>query len=248
MSAIELSGREVHVWTVRTEGSAAVAGWFEQLLSPDEKARAARFRFEHLWCSFVIARGALRIMLGRYLNISPVKIVFEYGEKGKPALAPRTGIDFNLSHSGGLAVFAFTAGREVGVDVERIRPLSDMQSIADRFFSCEEAAELSSLAPNHRERGFYLCWTRKEAYIKASGDGLSAPLDSFRVTLQPFQPARFLHLGLDPAAAGAWTLHDLPLESDYAAALAYRDKERPIVIVPIVDSAEFLKSPVTSAD
>jgi 4'-phosphopantetheinyl transferase len=231
----DLSGRMVHVWTVRTEAPSAVAERFELYLSPDEKGRAAQFRFERDRNSFVVAHGVLRILLGRYLNISPAGVLFKYESKGKPAIAGSGGIDFNVSHSHGLAVFAFTAGCQVGVDVERIRPLQDVQSIADRYFCSEEATELMSLPPSERELGFYLCWTRKEAYVKASGDGLSAPLDSFRVTLRPCQPARFIHLANDTSASKAWSLHDLRLASDYAAALAYRDSERPIVILPIVD-------------
>jgi 4'-phosphopantetheinyl transferase len=233
----DLAGRIVHVWPVRTEAPSAAAEWFEPYLSPDEKGRAARFRFERDRNSFVVVHGVLRILLGRYLNISPAGILFKYGSKGKPAIAGSAGIDFNVSHTDGLAVFAFTAGCEVGVDVERIRPLPDMQSIADRFFCSEEAAELMLLTANQREHGFYLCWTRKEAYIKAIGDGLSASLDSFRVTLRPSQPARFIHLANDTSASQAWSLHDLRLAYDYAAALAYRDAERPIVILPMVDPA-----------
>jgi len=198
--------------------------------------RAAQFRFERDRNSFVLARGVLRTLLGRYLHISPAGIRFEYRPKGKPALALPAGIDFNVSHSGGLAVFAFTAGCEIGVDVESIRPLPDLQSIADRFFCAGEAAELMSLAADQREPAFYLCWTRKEAYIKASGDGLSAPLDGFRVTLRPGQPARFVHLANDTAQA--WSLHDLALASGYAAALAYRDAQRPVVVLPVADPAE----------
>ena len=189
----------------------------------------------------MIARGLLRTLLGRYLQVSPASIVFKYGSKGKPALAGPAGIDFNVSHSGGLAVFAFTADCEVGVDVERIRPRPDMQGIANRFFCSEEAAELMSLTAGQREHGFYLCWTRKEAYIKASGDGLSVPLDSFRVTLRPGQPARFVHVANDPTASTEWSLHDLHLAAGYAAALAYRDAERPIVVAPIADAAEFIR-------
>jgi 4'-phosphopantetheinyl transferase len=207
--SFDLSGRIIHVWPVLNEAPSSVAERFQPYLSPDEKGRAARFRFEHLRNSFVVTHGVLRILLGRYLHISPAGILFKYGSKGKPRIAGSAGIDFNMSHSDGLAVFAFTAGCEVGVDVERIRPLPDMQSIADRFFCSEEAAELMSLAANQREHGFYLCWSRKEAYIKAIGDGLSAPLDSFRVTLQPCQPARFIHLANDTSASKAWSLHDL---------------------------------------
>ena len=237
----DLPGRTIHVWAVRTDGPSAVAERFEPLLGADEKKQAARFRFDHLRCSFIIARGVLRTLLANYLNISPINIQFKYGARKKPALPPPACLDFNMSHSGGLAVFAFTVGCEVGVDVERIRPLQDAQDIADRFFCSEEAAELMSLSADQRERGFYLCWTRKEAYIKAIGDGLYAPLDGFRVTLHPRQPARFMHIAHDTNAAEAWTLHDLQLAPNYAAALAYRDTERPLAVSPIMDSAELLK-------
>ncbi len=213
---------------------------FERLLAPDEKERAARFRFDHLRRSFVLARGALRTLLGGYLQTSPVSIEFEYGSKGKPALVAPAPIHFNASHSGGLAVFAFTCGCEIGVDVEKIRPIEEMRNIADHFFCPEEAAELMSLAAEQREYAFFLCWTRKEAYIKALGDGLSAPLNRFRVTMQPNQPARFLHLQGDANAARDWTLHDLHLVSDYAAALAYRDAERPVTALPLTDPARLL--------
>jgi 4'-phosphopantetheinyl transferase len=228
------------VWPVRTEVSNAVAERFELYLGPDEKDRAARFRFDQHRYSFVIARGVLRILLGHYLKVSPVSIQFKYGSRGKPALVAPAYVDFNVSHSGGLAVFAFTVGCKVGVDVEQIRPLQDMQSIADRFFCTEEAKELMSLTANQRGRCFYLCWTRKEAYIKAIGDGLSAPLDGFRVTLRPGQPARFIHHAHDTSSAKAWTLHDLQLAPNYAAALAYCDTERPVALMPIIDPAELL--------
>jgi 4'-phosphopantetheinyl transferase len=245
-SSFDLEGRTVHVWPIRTEAPSAVAERFELLLGTDEKSRAGRFRFDHLRYSFVITRGVLRILLGHYLHVSPISIQFKYGSRGKPALAAPACIDFNASDSSGLSVFAFTAGCEVGVDVEQIRPLQDMQNIADRFFCSEEAAELMSLTANQRERGFYLCWTRKEAYIKAIGDGLYAPLDSFRVTLQPSQPARFMHIAYDTRAAEAWTLHDLQLAPNYAAALAYRDTERPVAVFPIIDPADLLSIPKRS--
>ena len=233
----------VDVWSVHTAGSGPVAGEVERILAPDEKARADQFRFSHLRRSFVLARGALRILLGYYLDVSPASIRFTYGSKGKPALAVPGRVEFNASHSGGLAVFAFTTGCEIGVDVEQIRPIEDMQRIADRFFCPEEAQELMSLHANQRERSFYLCWTRKEAYIKAIGDGLSAPLDGFRVTLDPGQPARFMHIASDTYSAKAWTLHDLQLAPGYAAALAYRDGERSVAVSQIIDPAELLSFP-----
>lgn len=241
--SFELSGRDVHVWILRTGASDAVAAKFEPVLVSDERDRAARFRFDHLRQSFVITRGALRCLLGRYLGLDPASIRFNYGSKGKPALAATAGIEFNMTHSGGLAAFAFTVGCQIGVDLEQIRPLTETQDIANRFFCSEEAAEIMSLPPSERERAFFCCWTRKEAYIKAIGDGLSAPLDEFRVTLQPNEPAQFIHLAHDTNAAKAWTLHDLCLASDYAAALAYRDRQRSLSVFPIVDPAEFIGIP-----
>jgi 4'-phosphopantetheinyl transferase len=206
----------------------------------DEKVRAAQFRFDHLRDRYVIARGALRALLGCFLNIAPASVRFEYGSNGKPALAAPEFIHFNVSHSAGLAVFAFTQGCEVGIDLEHIRPIQEMENIANRFFCSEEASELMSLPARQREYAFFLGWTRKEAYIKCAGDGFSLPLSNFRVTLQPGQPAQFIHLSRDTNAAKEWMLHDLQLTPDFAAALAYRDPERPIVVSPIIAPAELL--------
>jgi 4'-phosphopantetheinyl transferase len=246
--SFKLTERNIDVWPVHTAGSSAVAEELERVLAPDEKVRAAQFRFSHLRRSFILARGALRILLGWYLDVSPASIQFTYGSRGKPALAVPARVDFNVSHSGDLAVFAFTAGCEIGVDVEQIHPLQDIQTIADQFFCPEEAAELMSLTANQRERSFFLCWTRKEAYIKAIGDGLSAPLDGFRVTLQQGQPARFIHIANDMGSAQAWTLHDLQLAPGYAAALAYRDTERLVAVSQIIDPAELLSIPKRPLD
>jgi 4'-phosphopantetheinyl transferase len=241
--SFELDTRNVHVWSVRTEAPNAIAERFQRVLAPDERDRAARFSFDHLRHSFVLAHGALRILLGRYLNTPPARIQFKYGPKGKPALAPLAPLGFNASHSGGLVVFAFTRGCEIGIDLEQIHPIEDMRDIADRFFCPEEAAELMTIPVNQRERAFFLCWTRKEAYIKAIGDGLSAPLNGFRVAMQPTQPARFIHLAQDTNAAKEWTLQDLQLASNYAAALAYRGSARRVVVSPIIDPEELLSIP-----
>jgi 4'-phosphopantetheinyl transferase len=143
-----------------------------------------------------------------------------------------------MTHSGDMAAFVFTIGCQIGIDLERVRGLSEAQEIANRYFCPDEAAEIMALPPNERERAFFLCWTRKEAYIKAIGDGLSTPLHEFRVTLQPNEPARLVHLARDKEAARVWTLHDLSLASNYAAAIAYRDRQRPLSIIPIVDPRE----------
>jgi 4'-phosphopantetheinyl transferase len=233
-----LSERAIHVWPVLTSASDATTSELARLLDPHELDRAARFRVEHPRRSFIIARAALRILLGGYIGVPPADVQFKYGAKGKPTLDAPAPIDFNASHSGSLAVFAFTAGCAIGVDVEYCRPLPDIQHIADRFFCAEEAAELMSVPEDQRELAFFQCWTRKEAYIKAIGDGLSAPLDDFRVTLKPGDAARFIHVARDTSIAKDWVLTDLPLAAQYAGALAYRDVERPVVISSTADPAE----------
>jgi 4'-phosphopantetheinyl transferase len=220
---LELPPREVHVWTVRLETTDAIAAKLEGILSPDERERAARFRFDDLRRSFAVARGALRCLLGGYLDIEPAGIKMQYGPKGKPALAGGEPMEFNLAHSGGMAAFAFTRGCPIGIDLERIREIPDMAEIAARYFCAEENTEIMSLPRAGRERAFFCCWTRKEAYVKATGEGLSA--------LGPCE------------AAQAWTVQNLSLEPEYAAALAYRDRERPLALFPMADPAELIDEP-----
>jgi 4'-phosphopantetheinyl transferase len=214
-----------------------VTAQFTALLSADERERAARFAFAHLRRSFTLARGALRILLGRTLGMAPAAIRFVYGEKGKPGLAEPGRVRFNMSHSGELALIAIGLDCELGVDIERIRPLPDLQEIAARFFSREEETELMALPEDLREAAFFRCWTRKEAYIKAIGDGLSAPLDGFAVSLRDGEPARMIQIGGDAAAAGAWRLHHLDVEPGYVAALAYRGERHIIRVSPPADPA-----------
>lgn len=173
-----------------------------------------------------MVRGALRTLLGRHLDAPPESLVFEYGRAGKPALVHPAAIPFNVSHSGAIALIALSPEVEVGVDVEAIRPVPEMEKIAERFFCRAEAEDLRRLPKVERNRAFFLCWTRKEAYIKATGDGLSMPLDSFRVVLDPGMTPDFLHL---PEAAGLWTLQDLVPAPNYAAALAYPGPPRTVI-------------------
>lgn len=231
-------GSDIHLWSFPTRASEDVRAKFEGVLAPDEAHRANRFRFPHLRETFVLARGALRFLLGRYLNVHPASIRFVYGSSGKPALALTTSLEFNLTHSGDLAAVALCMGCELGVDVERLCPLPDMHRIARQFFCPEETSEIMSLPEAARERAFFDCWTRKEAYIKAVGDGFSTPLDGFRVTVQPGISASIVHVAHDSAAAKAWTLHDLCLAQDYAAALAYCDQPRSLCWRAIDDLCE----------
>ena len=232
--SFRLTGQMIDVWSLRTaDVSKAVVSKLELFLTPDERRRAERFRFEDLRHSFVLTRGALRVLLGRYLHVPPDKIQIAYGSKGKPRLAEPGLATFNVSHSGGMALFGFATGREIGVDVEGIRPLADMLDIAQRFFCPAETAELMSLPANQRERAFFHCWTRKEAYIKALGEGLSVPLDDFQVTLRPGEPARIIHLAGDVDAARTWRLYELELSPGYVGALAHRGLARQLRLLPI---------------
>ncbi len=225
-----ISDGEIHVRAMRIEATAEAAAGFAGLLSEDERERAARFRFEHLRYSFTCARGALRVLLGGYLGIAAAAVEFGYGSNGKPFLKSGDSIRFNASHSGDWAVFAFASGCDVGIDVEKVRPLPDMADIARNYFCRAEWEALMSLPAEEREAAFFRCWTRKEAYIKATGEGLSAPLDAFQVTLDADAPARFLHIGHDESAAAEWTLEDLRVAPGYAAALACRGTQRRISI------------------
>ena len=240
--SFELSNHDVHVWTMPTKASDAVVAQFERVLSKGEAIRAARFRFSHLQDSFVITHGVLRHLLGRYLSLDPAKICFSYGDKGKPDVASADNFHFNLTHSGGMAAVAFTSGCQLGIDAEHIRPVEEMQQIANHYFASDEAAELMLLPESEREPAFFRCWTRKEAYIKAIGDGLSCALDSFQVTLLPNVPPRLIHIGGDRFAAEMWSLHDLSLAPGYTAALAYRDRERSLSIFPVPDLAKLANS------
>jgi 4'-phosphopantetheinyl transferase len=214
---------EVHVWRATLDVSDATDGRLETWLSPDELQRAAAFRFARDRTRFILRRGVLRALLGRYLALHPKRIVFEYGAAGKPALAAahgEHGLIFNVSHSEDLAVYAIAAGRAVGVDVESVRPLIEADAIARRYFSPAEAAALNNIPdPALRLEAFFNCWTRKEAYIKATGEGLSRPLDSFDVSLAPEEPARLLKTTA-AGGAGAWSLCHLSPAPGFAGAVA----------------------------
>jgi 4'-phosphopantetheinyl transferase len=209
-------------------------------LSQDETAAADR-RIAAVRSEFIFSRAILRVLTGRYTSTPPARICFSLGRNGKPGLSEFPAWPhFNVSHSGGLALYVFAANCELGVDVEQIRPFDDMDSIGKKFFCTEETAHLRSLPGNEQTDAFFRCWTRKEAYIKAGGEGLSLPLDSFQVTLRPDDPAKFVHIGAGREAADSWTLHDLSLIPGYAGALAYRDSARPLVIHTIQTAADLL--------
>jgi len=229
---IFLDPQEVHVWPAQLTASRAAQQDCFHSLSPDERQRASRFRFDHLQVAFTLTRGTLRALLGRYLGLAPTQIRFEYAERGKPRVAsPPSSLMFNLSHSGQLAVFAFSHHRELGIDVELIRHVDEQESIVQRFFSPGECHDWFSLPPEQRDAAFFRCWTRKEAYIKAVGDGLQLPLDSFRVTLLPGEPAALLSAS-DPAAIHRWAFHHFEPAEGYAGALAVNGRGHRVRLQP----------------
>jgi 4'-phosphopantetheinyl transferase len=211
----------VDLWSASLEPPALLASHLAGYLSSDERARADRFVFPRDRNHFVAGRAFLRLLLGQYLGTEPRALRFSYGPNGKPALADdRSDLRFNLAHSGALAVCALTRGSEVGVDVERLRPIRDAEGVAQSAFSPREVARLESLPEPARLRAFYEAWTRKEAFLKALGHGLARPLDSFDVTLGPGEPPRLLRTLGDPTEADRFSLHALEPEIGYVGAIA----------------------------
>jgi 4'-phosphopantetheinyl transferase len=219
---LTLLPHRVHIWRAALDQPAEVIQYLATFLADDERARAGRFHFERDRRRFTVGRGVLRLILSRYLKISPVEMQFGYGAQGKPFLAgqPDNGLQFNLSHSHELAVYAFTCRREIGIDLEYLRPLPDLEAIAGRFFAPQEIETLLKLPASRQVEGFFNCWTRKEAYIKAIGQGLTMPLDQFNVSLAPGQPAAMLNNYQNPGEVSRWSLTAFTPAPNYAAAVA----------------------------
>jgi 4'-phosphopantetheinyl transferase len=218
-----LESDEVHVWRAALNLDTPRLTRLERTLSEDEHARAERFHFPQDRQRFVAARGLLRTLLGRYLGGEPGQVLFCYGPQGKPALAGESGgetLRFNVSHSGELVLYAVSRGRELGIDIERLRPDFATEQIARRFFSAGEVAALQTLPAGEQRQAFFACWTRKEAYLKARGDGLSLDLKQFEVSLAPGKPAALLSTKHDPQEVLRWSLRDLTPGPGYVAALA----------------------------
>ena len=224
---LSLTDRDVHIWRASLEQPAALVTSLRQLLSEDEQARADRFHFEKDRRHFIVARGFLRQLLGRYLEIAPAAVRFTYAEHGKPQLASDLAgqLKFNLAHSGGLALYAFTRISEIGIDLEQIRPHFTGDDVARRFFSVTEIGCLNQQPAAARLKAFFNCWTRKEAFIKAKGLGLSLALDQFDVTLNPDEPAALLRTRWDESEAPRWSLQAIDPGPDFAGAVAIEAKD-----------------------
>jgi len=225
---VDLADGEVHIWRMPLTATDDEATALELLLSQAELARARAFRFARDRQRFVVAHGRLRCVLAAYTGQGPGQIEFRVEPHGKPELVPAAararGLRFNMSHSHELALCAVTRARMVGVDVERVQAGVDLMPMARRFFSARELAELRALPAEQRPEGFFNCWTRKEAYVKAVGMGMSLALDQFTVSLRPGEPARLLNTPWDAAEPGGWTLCDLRPAAGHVAALAVQGR------------------------
>jgi 4'-phosphopantetheinyl transferase len=217
----ELLAGEAHVWQASLDRPRGELARLASTLSADELERADRFATCELRDRFVAGRGILRELLARYVRLPADSLRFEYGLAGKPELAwPEHGLRFNLSHSRGVAAYAVTGGARVGVDVEETRNVKDLDGVASLCFSARERATLRRLPARAREPAFFACWTRKEAYLKALGDGLTVPLEDFDVAFAPGEAAALLHVAGDAGAPARWSLVDLDAGAGFAGALA----------------------------
>lgn len=210
----------VHIWRRKLLPGPEAMGRGREVLSGDERERASRFHVEHARNAFILTRSTLRVLLGVYLNQAPQSILFRLTQYGKPYLDEAFELHFNVSHTDGLALVAFARKRRLGVDVEKIRPQPDALKLARRFFSQREREQLESLSAAQLPAAFFRCWSRKEAYIKARGEGLSLPLNEFDVSADLNPSPILLATRPDPGEAQRWLLRDLPVPSGYAAAVA----------------------------
>jgi len=220
-----LAPGEVHLWCAPLDLPAAQIEALLPALAPDERCRADRFRTGQLRDRFIAGRGLLRTVLSRYLPAAPAELEFEYQPYGKPVLIPsaaRPDLSFNLSHSHGLTLMAVAAGLAIGVDLEQVRPVQNLARLVERFFAPEERRQWDGLSEVSRPLAFFYGWTRKEAWLKATGSGLSFPLDQFCVSLDPAEPARLISVRGSSAEAAAWHLQSCEPCPNYVAALAAR--------------------------
>ena len=220
---VALLGQEdVHVCIAFLDRAHSEQSYFESILAEAEINRANRFRFHKDRERFVAGRGLLRMILSSYVGMPPNEIIFTYGCHGKPRLKRQDGqpaVEFNLAHSAGTAIYALTRDRPVGVDIESWQSDFPVEEVAKNFFSSAELAALQALPRKLRVEAFFKCWTRKEAFIKALGDGLSCPLADFDVSVMPGEPARLLRVGWAPEETSRWCMKDIDGVPGFSAAL-----------------------------
>ncbi len=217
---LQVSTDEIHIWRLLISDVEVATRRVLAVLTPSERDRATHLAIPAARQEFIVGRAVLRHVLGNYLDCRPADVPLGRGPHGKPGLlGGHPDIRFNVSHSHGLVLYGVARGREVGVDVERIRPVPDGRQLAERFFSRREARELSQLPATEFATGFFNCWTRKEAYAKATGFGLALPLDSFEVSLAPGTPATLALLDVAAPQKRSWDIRAIPLGDAYVGAV-----------------------------
>lgn len=224
---LSLSRGEVHLWKVDLLKPPRPFHYYKDIISEAEATRAARFYFEKDQRQFIVGRASLRELLGQYLTQEPRSIQFTFSEFGKPFFPNIQELQFNISHSGGLALMGFTIQAQIGVDLEKIKPKLEIEQIASRFFAEKEKNTLLQLPVDRQAVSFYQCWTSKEAFIKAHGQGLSLPLDQFEVEVHPDQPAALKAVHWEPKLVDSWDLHGfIPAENFVGAVVCDRKIEK----------------------
>ncbi len=220
VSKLSLYSDEVHIWNASVDVPEPCLEHFVQVLSNDEIQRANRFRFDCDRRRFIVAHGLLRYFLSCYCFSAPYEHSFDYNYYGKPGLSRNTQLHFNMSHSGKYVLYGFTSGREIGVDIEHVRRTENLELIINSYFSNRERDEFSNLPEQFKNKAFFSCWTRKEAYIKAQGKGLSLPLNQFSISFIPGEPVELLETQHNVKEKSRWSLTEIAVNAEYAAAVA----------------------------
>jgi 4'-phosphopantetheinyl transferase len=223
-----LEAKEVHVWAASLEITPETSEKFSGFLCASEKERARRFKFDVHRNRFIAGRGLLRKMLGRYLNCEPSKLEFAYSAQGKPELLgefSKSGFHFNLAHSENAALFAITRIGQIGIDIEHVRAVKNVDDLVARFFCARENKSFQKISDEEKPAAFFNLWTRKEAILKATGEGITRSLNLVEVSFLPGEPARLVSVSGDSEKATRWILRDLSPAPGFAGALAIQARE-----------------------
>lgn len=224
LNTLFLEENKVHVWVIKKDSIIKFLEYYRDLLSIDEKKKSKTFRFSKDRNTYILARGALRLLLTKYLKIHPKNIVFNYCAFGKPKIKYDYTIKFNVSHSGEMIVIAFCNDYDIGIDVEYIKRDFDVFDIVDNYFSKQEIKALHKIPNNQLTEAFFRGWTRKEAFIKAKSQGLSFPLDSFSISMDSDDNAELYETAWDKNEKNLWNIVPFETHKDYKAAFAVKGK------------------------
>ena len=238
LSSQLLAGSDLHIWCASLNSSLEDLSYYTSLLSSDEVVRAERFYFERDRNHFIIGRGLLRTLLGSYLDVEPFQIEFVYGQYGKPALKAglyKQVLEFNMSHSRDFAIYAFGLDRKIGIDLEHVRPMPDMDDFARQFFSLRENLLINSLSGKQKEDAFFKTWTCKEAFLKANGNGLTVPINKIETSLESDGSVKLMSIGRVKEHGEFWYLKVFSPFPGYQAAVAVEGHGRHIVLRQLSD-------------